>query len=143
MRVLRAGAISVALALAGAVAVPASAQAQTPSVGDGIYTAAQAARGQALYDQRCVSCHGTMGAIVPEVAALLADHTFRNRWRGRTLDELFELIRETMPQDAPGTLSSQQSADLVAHILSGNRLPPGETALTDDVERLRHLPFEP
>ena len=128
-----------ALVAAGAAGVVA----QTPSVRDGIYTTAQAARGQAVYDEQCVSCHGPMAAIVPEMAALLADHTFRSRWRGRPLDELFVLIRDTMPQDAPGSLSPQQSAELVAYILSGNRLPAGDVALADDPARLSQIPFEP
>ena len=117
--------------------------AQAPSVRDGIYTTAQAARGQAVYDEQCVSCHGPMAAIVPEMAALLADHTFKSRWRGRPLGELFELIRDTMPQDAPGSLSPQQSAELIAYILSGNRLPSGDVALADDLARLSQIPFEP
>ncbi len=121
----------------------AGALAQAPSVRDGIYTAAQAEQGQAVYDEQCVSCHGPVTAFVPEMAALLADHTFRNRWRGRSLGEMFELIRDTMPQDAPGSLSPQQSAELVAYILSGNRLPAGDLALTDDVERLGQIMFEP
>ncbi len=112
------------------------------SVRDGVYTAAQAEQGQGVYDDLCTSCHGPMRAIVPEMASLLADHTFRNRWRGRSLGELFELIRETMPQDAPGTLSPKQTANLVAYILSGNRLPAGEVSLTDDVEQLSRIAFE-
>ena len=126
-----------------ALVAGAGALAQAPSVRDGIYTAAQAEQGQAVYDEQCVSCHGPVTAFVPEMAALLADHTFRNRWRGRSLGEMFELIRDTMPQDAPGSLSPQQSAELVAYILSGNRLPTGDLALTDDVERLGQIIFEP
>ncbi len=126
-----------------ALVAGAGALAQAPSVRDGIYTAAQAEQGQAVYDEQCVSCHGPVTAFVPEMAALLADHTFRNRWRGRSLGEMFELIRDTMPQDAPGSLSPQQSAELVAYILSGNRLPTGDLALTDDVERLGQIMFEP
>ena len=135
MNLLRAAA-AVALALAAATG-GAAAAAQ-----DGVYTAEQAARGEALYGEQCASCHGPIRAIVPEVAALLGDHTFRNTWRGRRLAELFEFIRETMPQDAPGTLSPSQTADLVAHILSGNRLAAGETPLADDPERLPHILFE-
>ena len=129
-----------------AVAGDAGLRAQEPqprSTQDGIYTTTQATQGQAVYDDLCVSCHGPMGAFVPEMAALLADHTFRNRWQGRSLGELFELIRETMPQDAPGTLSSQQTADLIALMLSGNRLPAGEVALAGDVETLSQILFEP
>jgi cytochrome c len=111
-------------------------------VNDGVYTTAQAERGETLYDDQCASCHGPIRAFVPEMAALLGDHTFRANWSGRRLRELFGLILETMPQDAPGSLSPQQSADLVAHILSGNRKPAGETPLADDPEQLDLILFE-
>ncbi len=133
-------AAAVALILA-AVAVPV-AQAQPRSVDDGVYTAAQAARGQVLYDDQCAACHGPIRAFVPEMAALLGDHTFRANWRGRSLAELFGLIQETMPQDAPGSLSSQQSAEIVAYILSGNRKPAGDTPLADDPDQLDGILFE-
>ena len=136
MGLLRAAAAPAALALAVAAGAAASA------AQDGVYTAEQAVRGEALYGEQCASCHGPIRAIVPEVAALLGDHTFRNTWRGRPLGELFAFIRETMPQDAPGTLTAQQTADLVAHILSGNRLPAGKTPLPDDPEQLPQLLFE-
>jgi hypothetical protein len=77
------------------------------------------------------------------MAALLADHTFRNRWTDRSLGELFILIQEEMPQDAPGTLSLKETTNLLAYILSGNRLPAGVAPLSDDVEHLRQIPFAP
>lgn len=140
-----------ALRLAGAAApvllagvVVASAQeTAAPSVRDGVYTVEQADRGEALYDDRCTVCHGEMRAIVPEMAALLGDHTFRNLWRGRSLGEMFGYIRETMPQDAPGTLTAAQTAEIVAHILRGNRLPAGDAALPDDEDTLNGIPFDP
>ena len=93
--------------------------AQAPwSVRTGVYTTAQAEQGRAVYDDQCVSCHGQLTAFVPEMAALLADHTFRSRWEGRSLGELFSLILEEMPQDAPGSLSAEQTADLIAYLLS-------------------------
>ena len=137
MRVFFVGAVT------AAVAAGAGLLAQTPSVQSGIYTTEQAGLGQALYEDRCVSCHGELTAFVPEMAALLADHTFKSRWQNRTVGELFELIQIEMPQDAPGTLSPEQTADLVAYILSGNRLPAGEVPLTGDVEQLRRISFEP
>ena len=137
MRVFFVGAVT------AAVAAGAGLLAQTPSVQSGIYTTEQAGLGQALYEDRCVSCHGELTAFVPEMAALLADHTFKSRWQNRTVGELFELIQIEMPQDAPGTLSPEQTADLVAYILSGNRLPAGEAPLTGDVEQLRRISFEP
>lgn len=135
MSLLRAAAAVVVLAGAAASATAAAAQ-------DGVYTTEQAARGEALYDEQCASCHGPIRGIVPEVAALLGDHTFRNTWRGRPLGELFAFIRETMPQDAPETLTPAQTADIVAHILSGNRIAAGETPLPGDPEQLPHILFE-
>ena len=114
-----------------------------PSVRDGVYTVEQADRGEAIYDERCTVCHGEIRAIVPEMAALLGDHNFRNYWRGRSLGEMFGYIRETMPQDGPGTLTAAQTAEIMAHILRGNRLPAGETALPDDEETLNAIPFDP
>ena len=131
-------AAAAAIVLAGAAASGTAARAAQ----DGVYTTEQAVRGEALYGERCASCHGPIRAIVPEVAALLGDHTFRNNWRGRPVGELLGLILETMPQDAPGTLSPGQAADLVAHILAGNRLPAGETPLPGDPEHLPQPLFE-
>lgn len=116
---------------------------QTRSVADGVYTTEQAERGAALYDEQCVSCHGAIRQMTPDMAALLADHTFRARWSERSLGELFEMIQVEMPQDAPGSLSSQQTTDLVAFILRGNRRPAGEFPLSEDVETLQAIPFEP
>ena len=118
--------------------------AQAPrSLAEGVYTADQAGRGAVLYEEQCLSCHGELSAFVPELAALLADHTFRSRWSGRSLGELFELIQGEMPQDAPGTLSFTETAELVAYILQGNQIPTGETPLADDLEQLSQIPFEP
>ena len=137
---LAAGAVAAALVVAAVVAP--AAQDQPRSVNDGVYTAAQAERGEPLYDEQCASCHGPIRAFVPEMAALLGDHTFRANWRGRSLAELFGLIQETMPQDAPGSLSPQQSAEIVAYILSGNRKPPGDTPLAEDPNQLGLILFE-
>lgn len=136
------GAATLALA-AGVAAVPLAQEPASVSVRDGVYTAEQADRGAALYDERCAVCHGAIRAIIPEMAALLGDHTFRNAWRGRSLGELFGYVRETMPQDAPGTLTAAQTAEIVAHVLRGNRLPAGETPLPEDEEMLNGIPFEP
>ena len=130
------------VAAAAALACATAAAAAPLALQDGVYTEEQAGRGEALYDAQCASCHGPIRAIAPEVAALLGDHTFRNTWRGRPLGELFAFIRETMPQDAPETLTPPQTADIVAYILSGNRLAAGETPLPDDPERLPHILFE-
>lgn len=136
------GAAALTLAV-GAVALPAAQEPSAPSVRDGVYTDEQADRGEVLYDDQCAVCHGAIRQFVPEMAALLGDHNFRNAWRGRSLGEMFGYIRETMPQDAPGTLTAAETAGIVAHILRGNRLPAGEAALPEDEETLNAIPFDP
>jgi mono/diheme cytochrome c family protein len=98
---------------------------------DGVFTDAQSTRGQALYAQRCAGCHGpdlTGGAQAPP----LDGPVFRSRWRQEPLSALFIKIRYTMPPNAPdsATLTGEQGADLVAHILKTNRFPSGEADFT-------------
>jgi mono/diheme cytochrome c family protein len=102
--------------------------AQAPrTVQDGVYTDSQASRGQALYTQRCSGCHGPTlaGASAP---ALTGD-LFTNRFRMEPLSALFIQIRYAMPPkvEANAQLTSEQAADLVAHILKSNGFPAGKT----------------
>ena len=137
----RTAVLSVTLAVTGLAAVLAQSPAPR-SVADGVYTTAQADRGEALYDEQCIVCHGALTQITPDMAALLADHTFRARWADRSLGELFEFIQVEMPQDAPGSLAAQQTTDLLAYILRGNRRLAGDAPLSDDTEALAEIPFE-
>ena len=69
-----------------------------PTVQDGVYSDAQASRGQALYAQRCAGCHGPAlaGASAP---ALIGD-AFTNKFRVEPLSALFIQIRYAMPPGA-------------------------------------------
>ena len=53
------------------------------------------------------------------------------------------MIIETMPQDAPGTLTPEETAGIVAYILQGNRVPVGGTELPHDPVALADIPFDP
>ena len=107
----------------------ASAQA-TGTVQDGVFTDAQAARGQVVYSQQCASCHGNSleGAQAPP---LVAD-SFVSRWQSQPLSDLASKVRNTMPAGNPGTLTPQQSADVVAHVLKSSGFPAGRTELAGD-----------
>jgi mono/diheme cytochrome c family protein len=113
-------------ALFGFVTVLAHAQAPR-TVADGVYTDAQAARGQALYGMRCASCHGD--ALKGAQAPPLVGDVFISNWNNQPLSALVNKIRNTMPADAPGGLTPQQSADLVAHILKTGGFPASATEL--------------
>lgn len=137
---LRATGLGVLVWVAGLFAVPVTGE---QDVGGGLYTTDQANRGAAIYEAQCASCHGGLRDFAPGMAALLGDHTFRASWEGRSLGELFGRIQETMPQDDPGTLSTVETAEIVAYILSGNRFTPGDTDLPDDLGALEAMAFEP
>src|SRR5688500_2400549 len=110
------------------------------TVQDGLFTDAQAARGEALYAQRCAGCHGpvpTRGTAVtgsgrPQAPVLFGD-AFVEKWRAEPLSALFIKIRYTMPPQtaaaAPTPLTSEQAVDLVAHVLKTNGFPAGKTDL--------------
>jgi mono/diheme cytochrome c family protein len=125
----------VAVALVWAAALT---HAQAPrTVRDGVYTDAQAARGQAIYQKQCASCHGDklQGAQGPPLVAA----GFIGNWHTLPLSELAGKIRHTMPADAAGTLTAQQSVDLVAHILKTGSFPAGKIELTSDDTALSRI----
>ena len=138
-----AGLVVLAALLAVLVAFANIATVRAQAGADAVYTEEQASSGAALYDEQCVSWHGSIRQLIPEMAALLADHTFRARWKERSLGELFELIQVEMPQDAPGSLTVDETSQLLAFILQGNRQPAGEHELSRDMEVLKEMPFAP
>jgi mono/diheme cytochrome c family protein len=129
----------VAMSVAVAVAV----QAPSQSVRDGVYTTGQANAGKSAYIEKCASCHGAMAGATPDMAPLLNDYVFQDTWKNRSVGELFERIRMTMPQSEPGTLSPQRTAEIVAYILSANELPAGDRPLGDEVEALKQIRMDP
>jgi quinoprotein glucose dehydrogenase len=117
------------------------AQPATKSVWDGAYTEAQAARGKDLYSKECGSCHGpelTGGEMAPG----LAGGEFLAGWDGLTLGDLFERIRISMPQNAPGSLPNQTNADILAFMLASNKFPAGQTELPKEAMILKTIKFE-
>jgi mono/diheme cytochrome c family protein len=117
------------------------AQPPSKSIWDGVYTDAQAARGKALYSQECASCHG--GELTGgEMAPPLAGGEFMAGWDGLTIGDLFERVRISMPQNAPGSLSGQQNADILSFMFSSNKFPAGATELPKEAGILKQIKFE-
>lgn len=123
----------------GGVGSPAQA---SRSVWDGVYTEEQANRGAAVYRRECARCHGPALEGGGEGAGALTGVGFIANWNGLTLGDLVDRMRVSMPQDAPGKLTRQQAADVVAHILSVNKFPVGKTELARASERLKQVRFD-
>jgi mono/diheme cytochrome c family protein len=124
-----------------AVCAQESAATESRSVWDGVYTEDQAKRGEALYQKECKGCHGVaLGG--GESSPPLTGGAFLSNWNGLTLGDLFERIRKTMPQNAPGKLNRQQNADILAFVLSASKFPAGRTELSRQTEFLKEVRFE-
>jgi mono/diheme cytochrome c family protein len=134
----------VASAIIGLTAVGAFASTLQPqatrSVWDGVYTQEQSTRGDEMYLQTCVSCHGpTMEG--GEMAPGLADGAFKANWNGMTVGDIYDRIREGMPPDNPGMLSRQQISDILARVLNANGFPAGDKELPNRPENLKTIQF--
>jgi mono/diheme cytochrome c family protein len=115
--------------------------AESRSVWDGVYTEDQAKRGEPVYHKECAPCHGDM-LTGGESSPPLTGGAFQANWNGLTLGDLFDRIRKTMPQSAPGRLTRQQDADVLAFMLSINKFPAGKTELYRQSEMLKEIRFE-
>jgi S-disulfanyl-L-cysteine oxidoreductase SoxD len=138
-RLIAAAALVFAVAIAGAIGMSAQ---ETRSVWDGVYTEAQAKRGEAIYFDKCVRCHGATLAGGTDGAGPLFGPTFNGNWNGVPLGQMLDRVRATMPQDKPATLSRQQTADVLTFIFSANKIPAGKTELPRNAEMLNMIQFK-
>lgn len=122
---------------AGVLLAPALCAQQVRTANDGVYTEAQAARGRALYRDKCARCHGD--ALEGRAAPPLAGSVFLATWGAQPLSELAAKIRNTMPPDAQGKLKTSETADLVAHILQSGKFPSGPNELVADEAALKSI----
>lgn len=104
---------------------------ETRSVQSGVYTAEQAERGAAKFEDVCVSCHEP---------AEFGDTAYIDGWSGQTAHDMIELIRETMPQDNPGSLKRSDYIDIVAYLFRMNGLPTGDSEM--DANSVKHIRIE-
>jgi len=116
-------------ALAAVASVAAAAQSPRSTYVAPSVTVEQIQRGQAAYNQQCASCHGDLGG---RSAPPLRGIEFRERWFGQPAQALFNVTKSTMPKTAPGTLTDDMYADIVAFMLSQNGIIPGSAPLPSD-----------
>lgn len=102
---------------------------QPLTVAEGVYSAEQASRGQQVYGEQCVTCHGE--ALEGSVGPPLAGDGFLAIWSGLPVVDLVDKIHNTMPLQAPVPLSRQESIDLTAYVLQAGGFPAGQAELTD------------
>jgi quinoprotein glucose dehydrogenase len=107
----------------------ATSSAQGPATtAPGNATDAQVGRGQTLYRQQCLQCHGEALAGVDK-APPLAGPQFNSTW-GKVPQVALLARIQTMPPDKPGSLSREQGVDLLSYILWYNGLALDSQALS-------------
>jgi cytochrome c len=132
--------------LACATAVAEAQTGKLVSTWSGVYTAAQNRRGEEIHAAACAMCHGPRlnGAGQPEMppSPAIAGTTLLRKWSGQTVAALFVVVRHTMPPDAPGTLTDQQSIDSIAHMFAVSGMPAGSKELPVDQKALANILIE-
>lgn len=92
------------------------------------YSAAQAARGQEVFNSTCANCHSNESLI---------GQAFVESWNDRRAYDFYSLVRSTMPLDKPGGLTDQQYLDVMSYLLQANHAAAGADSLRADTTALR------
>jgi ankyrin repeat protein/mono/diheme cytochrome c family protein len=127
---------------AGGAGAPRTAAQEGPSTGstiwNGVFTDAQAARGQQGYLKACAQCHAD-DLLGSTNAPALVGEAFFTRFNRTTADDVIDVIRRTMPQEAPDTLGMPAYADIVSYMFKANGVPAGKAELPVDRAKLREI----
>ena len=108
------------------------------STSSGVFTEEQAKRGAAAYNANCGVCHGSDLLSTDREVSNLTGGAFQ-RWTGKTVAELFEVTRDTMPPKEERSLDDQIYLDIVTYILRFNKIPAGNEELKPDLSILRQM----
>ena len=110
---------------------------QGKTVKDGVYSDAQAAKGEALYIEQCAGCHG--GDLSGGDAPALAGSDFLGFWDKAPMADIVDKIQASMPANAPGSLTRAQAAAISAFMLKVNKFPAGAEDLSADAAALKTI----
>jgi cytochrome c len=115
-------------------------QAGDKTTWSGVYSEAQAKRGETLYADKCASCHAPDLTGLDQAPPLSGDD-FNINWNDLAVNDLFERIHISMPADKPGSLSRQEAADIVAFVLQKGGFPTGQAELPSEADGLKAIKF--
>ena len=138
--------LSVALSACGGGQTYRSETSEVPEAGSnteksiwvGVYTNGQAQRGRTAYLAKCASCHRD-DLAGSSMAPALVGTGFLLMWDGKSVRDFYGRIRTTMPGDLPGSLSREETLDILAYLLQANGLPAGHEELEGSAEALQQI----
>ncbi len=110
----------------GPAAAPSEAPATMAAAGATTFSEAQADRGRDIFRATCTECH---------YSSEFSDSQFKFKWSRRSAANLYDLIQTSMPETAPGSLSPEETVDIVSYVLrmNGFAAGPGDLAPDPDV----------
>ena len=103
------------------------------------FSAPQMAGGRVTCADKCSKCHGS--DLEGGAGPALSDGALDNYLAG-SAGALFEFIHASMPQDAPGSLSPDETTSLIAYLASKNGRTPGGAPLPSDMAALGKIGFK-
>ena len=130
--------MKIAAILALALGVSIAQEATKSAKQQGVYTKEQAERGRVEYGTNCATCHKEDMSGTTEAPPVFGDK-FMTAWQDSNVNDLYELVRGTMPYDTPNSLAPQVYADIVAAMLQRNGFPAGTEELRPDADALKSL----
>lgn len=104
----------------------------------GVFTRKQVESGSLLYSINCGACHGK-DLRGSEGGNALIGERFITKWKEKSLSELFELTKLTMPKNNPHSLDDASYSSLLAFILNANEFPPGNVDLPTAKKDLENI----
>jgi mono/diheme cytochrome c family protein len=126
--------------MVGAVCAAGLAAQGVASQWDGIYTDAQAARGEKLYAQQCETCHGAELEGEGHAPALVGE-SFATSLNNGPLWDLFDKVQSTMPATSPGSFTPAETADVIAYMFRKAKYPSGSRELPQSKDALTAIKF--
>ena len=99
----------------------------------GVYSQAQADKGEEMYYGVCIACH-------PK--GYYTGDNFKKNWSGRPLSDLYDWVKTKMPKSDPGSLTPAQSVQVMAYILQENKMPAGQTPMPTDRAILKGIKIQ-
>lgn len=106
----------------------------------GIYTHKQVEFGSTLFLMHCAVCHGR-DLRGTEGGTALVGERFVAKWSDKSVGQLFDLTKASMPKTNPHSLDDAAYASLIAYILNANGFPESDRALPSATAWLKTIPM--
>jgi mono/diheme cytochrome c family protein len=126
-------------ALSIGVGIAHAQESTTRSTSTGVFTEEQAKLGATAYSANCASCHGAELRSTDREIPVISGKAFQLSWAGKTVAEIFELVRDTMPPKEGHSLDDQLYLDIVTYLLQFNKAPAGNQPLKPDLQILKTI----